>query len=92
MILDVVSKGKYVKFLNAGYSDSGKTHIWEVSTTNNTHDSLGRIRYHGPWRCYAFYPFKETLYEKRCLRDIAQFLEEQTQALRNSWIKKSEVS
>jgi hypothetical protein len=30
------------------------------------------------WRAYAYYPRTSTLYEKDCLRDIAQFCETET--------------
>jgi len=41
--------------------------------------SLGEVRWFGRWRCYAFYPFAGTIYERKCLRDIADFCEKETQ-------------
>jgi hypothetical protein len=77
-LLEVVEKGKYIQFVDAGYSASGKTKIWDVATIEDQEDLLGEIRWFGSWRCYAFYPYDKTVFEKTCLRDIANFCEKQT--------------
>lgn len=41
---------------------------------------LGGIRWYGPWRGYAFFPLNGTVFEWRCLRDIATFCEAETAA------------
>ena len=35
---------------------------------------LGEIKWYASWRRYAFYPKENTIHERDCLRDIAQFL------------------
>jgi hypothetical protein len=45
---------------------------------------LGEVRWFGRWRCYAFYPEPDTLYERQCLRDIADFCEARTREHRES--------
>lgn len=37
---------------------------------------IGRIQWYGPFRSYAFFPGVSTVYEKDCLRDIAECIEE----------------
>jgi hypothetical protein len=37
--------------------------------------SLGEIAWHGAWRQYAFFPWMQTLFNRDCLRDIAEFLD-----------------
>ena len=64
----------YVDFLCE--SKSGKTNIYQV-ISNGIH--LGDIKWYASWRRYAFYPNEETVYEKDCLRDIANFLAMATQ-------------
>jgi hypothetical protein len=39
---------------------------------------LGEVKWFGKWRCYAYFPLNDTLYEKQCLRDIAAFCERRT--------------
>jgi len=39
---------------------------------------LGDIKWYGAWWCYVFEPDGQTIYEKKCLRDIAQFLDDLT--------------
>ena len=39
---------------------------------------LGGIKWWGGWRKYCFFPEQATIFEKDCLRDIADFCEAQT--------------
>lgn len=66
-------------------SKGKKTRCWEVYTREDSPkdpggmpDYLGVIQWYGPWRGYAFYPEASTLYEHKCLRDIAEFVERVT--------------
>jgi hypothetical protein len=59
-----------------------KTRRWAVLTQEGA--PLGAVRWFSRWRCYAFYPEPGTIYERQCLRDLADFCEEQTQMHRNS--------
>lgn len=68
---------KYIEFIHLDVSDSGKTDIWGVRTKEGA-ESLGVVSWFGRWRCYAFTPSENTVFEKRCLRDIANFCEEIT--------------
>ena len=73
---------KYIKFDFRGLSQSGLTKIWEVKTNDDLQELLGWVKWLGVWRCYAFFPCcsvgEEEAFEKRCLRDLADFCEEQT--------------
>lgn len=55
-----------------------KTLTWRVLTAERRPLILGEIKWYSQWRCYAFFPTTGTLYEKRCLRDIANFCEKAT--------------
>jgi hypothetical protein len=69
----------YITFIPA--PPNPKTKVWYVATA--TQDSyLGKIAWFGRWRCYSFFPNQGTIFEKTCLRDIADFCEEQTKAQR----------
>jgi len=68
-------------------SDSGKTKIWKVMEPGGEYE-IGYIKWHGPWRCYVFEPLGYTIYEKNCLRAIANFCEHQNKETRSSWRKK----
>lgn len=65
---------KWLKFEHTRNSKSGKTKIWEVLTTYDN-SLLGIISWFGRWRKYSFYPAPNTVFEKDCLRDIADFEE-----------------
>ena len=70
--------GKYIQFVEDDLPKL-KTRRWRVeSIFDALRSNLGYVKWFGRWRCYAFFPFRESIFEKQCLRDIAQFCEEQT--------------
>lgn len=68
---------KWLEFLMVGATPSGKTLVWEVRALNGG-ARLGHVSWFGRWRCYAFWPDPRTIYERECLRDIADFCERET--------------
>lgn len=62
-------------------SPSGKTKVWEVTTADKQY-ILGYIKWFGSWRKYAFHPQPNTVFEHKCLTDIAAFCEEQSKQKR----------
>lgn len=92
-----MTEPKYIRFLDRGLTPSGKTRVWHVATRSQDkpdtqiEDYLGEIRWFGRWRCYTFYPYDQTVYEKQCLRDIANFCEEQTNLHKTQMVKNADV-
>lgn len=81
-------EGKFIRFKWFMASKSGKTHIWDVLAKDGS-GKLGEVRWNGAWRCYSFFvnldlmrvfvsEGQELIFEKVCLRDIANFCEEMT--------------
>jgi len=60
--------------------DTGKTLVWSVEAKEGG-AKLGEVRWFGRWRGYAFFPL-DAIFEHKCLRDIADFVEMQTKAHR----------
>ncbi len=57
--------------------DKGRRTLrWRVGSVDG--GLLGFVEWHSPWRCYSFFPQAETLYEKTCLRDLADWCEKAT--------------
>lgn len=54
-----------------------KTRRWQVRASDGGW-ILGIIKWYGPWRKYAFFPETNTIYEEDCLRQIAQFVVNET--------------
>jgi hypothetical protein len=61
-----------------------KTKRFELYAKEGTGALLGCVRWYGAWRCYSFFPEPSTLFERTCLREIADFLEDLTKAHRGS--------
>lgn len=82
-------KNSFIRFVFAGLSKSGKTSTWAVTDADEMYQ-LGMIKWYGHWRGYAFFPEegRETLYEQKCLREIATFIESATRLTRRGWRKK----
>lgn len=72
---------KWIDFEFMG--STGKTKCWQVVTKDRTH-SLGSVHWFGRWMQYAFFPIADTVYERQCLRDIADFCERETKAHREA--------
>ncbi len=61
----------------------GKTLVWEVRTNDSEKKErsgmfLGEVKWFGRWRRYSFFPYVDTIYEQKCLREIASFIESRT--------------
>lgn len=78
---------KYVKFVFARKSPTGKTNIWDVVNKENQ-VLLGEISFWGGWHSYVFSPKVDMIFEKQCLRDIADFCEAQTKFQRSPVVNK----
>ena len=69
----------YILMVQIG--DTGKTKVWAVEAKEDG-AKLGEVRWFGRWRGYAFFPIN-AIFEHRCLRDIADFVEGQTKEHRS---------
>lgn len=56
-----------------------KTDTWAVLSQHDG-SKLGRIIFWAAWRKYVFQPWAERLFDPGCLREIADFMERETQA------------
>jgi hypothetical protein len=79
-----MSEPKWIRFVLSDYRRNPnrvyKTKVWRVDSKDGV--ELGYIEWYSRWRCYTFTPLADTVYEKRCLRDIADFCEQETKSYR----------
>lgn len=68
---------KWIEFRLVQRYPERRTDQWEVITTSSC-ETVGLVKWFGRWRAYAFFPNPETVYERQCLRDIADFCEKET--------------
>ena len=66
----------YLTIIKAGLSESGRTRIWSILSDEGV--TIGSVSWFGRWRCYAFFPCMGTVFERHCLRDLADFCEQET--------------
>lgn len=68
-------------------SSSGKTSVWSLYPRKDKPGDfegeyagalLGRVKWYGQWRKYAFFPEPGTLFEPDCLHSIAEFCADKT--------------
>jgi hypothetical protein len=74
---DIPRHGEFIDFVALGHLPTGKMPRFRVVTVEGK-EGLGDIKWYGAWWCYVFEPDGQTIYEKKCLRDIAQFLDDLT--------------
>jgi hypothetical protein len=86
---DETRMSKWIQFVDRGIPTGKKTRIWTVHPFDGVNSNLGEVRWYSPWRQYAFYPTSLSLFEKECLRDIADFCESKTQDHRKSVIREN---
>jgi len=54
------------------FEQASKT-AWRC-VNNRSHDSLGLVRYYGPWKQWIYMPEHQTIYSAGCLADIQAFI------------------
>lgn len=76
-------KAKWIKFRIS--ANTGKTLVWDVLTVEGD-EFLGTIKWFGRWRTYAYHTLTDNgsvVLEPTCLRDIAQFIEDEMNKRKN---------
>jgi hypothetical protein len=66
-------EGKWIRFVED--TPKARTLTWRV-VANDGNVLLGMIGWFGSWRGYAFFPLPDRVFERTCLRDIADFIEQ----------------
>ena len=67
-----MSKKKYIEFKLL--EKKPKTSIYSVVNLKSK-TSLGTIEWYGAWRQYCFFPIPHTVFNKDCLDDIKEFIQ-----------------
>ena len=62
---------QYIKF--ELLRDLPKTKVYSVVNIKSNY-SLGVIKWYSSWRQYCFFPAKETIFNKDCMKDIIDFI------------------
>ena len=52
-----------------------KTTVWSCINNSGGYE-LGEVKWNTGWRQYTYYPLTEAVYSSRCLKDIADFIEQ----------------
>ena len=60
-----------------------KTKRWVVLPNDGGY-ALGSIGFYPRWRKYCYFAARSTIFEQDCLRDIADFIEDQTKEHRQA--------
>ncbi len=81
------TKYKYIHFEETP-NPNKKTSVWYCLNTKSNYD-LGLVRWYGAWRQYTFEPSETTVFNKGCLDDISDFLDQLNKAQRGKWKSKN---
>ena len=63
---------------------SAKDVVTEVDLGVPRGTVVGRVKWHGAWRRYGFFPEPNTVWDHECLRTVALFCEEKTKERRRT--------
>lgn len=65
--------------LSEGHTMFAEMETGEWSVNAKSGDALlGYVRWYQEWKRYVFHPKEDTLFDKECLMDIAQFIHTET--------------
>jgi hypothetical protein len=81
----------WIKFVEVNMRDNRKTCVWAVLTADGKHN-LGHVSWYAPWRKYTFAPNPMTVFEWVCLRDIAEFCQDNTACHKNKLKQDKEIA
>jgi hypothetical protein len=90
-IADSLTEGKYIDFRLHGLSATGKTKTWVVQNRENG-TVLGRINWFGRWRKYVFEPYPDMIFEETCMRNISQFIQQETTYVRKAAVARRKAA
>ena len=68
----------YMDFILGKQIKGKKTDVWKVVSVQGSCE-LGIVAWHPHWRRYVFWPSQGTIFDAACLKDLAYFLEKQTE-------------
>jgi hypothetical protein len=69
----------------AGEAQFGRKTL-KYCVTNEPGETLGEVKWHGAWRAYCFFPAAGALFDRACLRELADFCERATDDQRALWV------
>lgn len=72
---------KWIDFVYSGQSKSGKTEVWDVMSKRHGF-RLGTITWSGRWRCYVLNPDAKMMFDKTCMNDVIDKLDELNKKVR----------
>jgi hypothetical protein len=55
------------------FHDTGKTKQFLVASNNI---DLAELKWYAPWRRYCLFPFVQTIWDKNCLQEVQQKIDE----------------
>lgn len=69
---------KYLEFAQVD-TPGRKTEVWSVESKTQG-SVLGTIAWYNRWRQYCFFPSDNVLFNRSCLRDIVNFIDQRMEA------------
>jgi len=77
---------KWIEFEYYVPKPGQKTSLWVIKTRPRVPGcglAIGLVKWHPAWRKYAFFPVVDTVWEEDCLKEVAEFVEEETRKHKN---------
>lgn len=70
----------YLLFRDDGPVARGRKTRRFAAISRQNRRQLGFVKWYAQWRQYTFFPFAATVFDKKCLRELAEFCEDRTNA------------
>ena len=72
---EIIKETKYLRFTKLERPSDKKTDIVIIDSISGGY-TLGRIKWFPRWRQYCFFPEGETVWNKTCMEDVYEVIEE----------------
>jgi hypothetical protein len=75
--MNEIFRSKYLKVTEMRMDAKRTTMRYSVCAVDGS-GQMGTIKWYSPWHGYCFFPFGETVFDKGCLRQVADWCHELT--------------
>lgn len=72
---EIIKETKYLRFTKLERPPDKKTDIVTISSISGDY-LLGRIAWFPRWRQYCFYPYNDTVWNKGCMENVYEVIEQ----------------
>lgn len=68
----MITEGQWINFQEFPPSSGRKLSIFSILTKQGI--SIGEVKWYGNWRQYCFFPDEDSIYDRKCMMEVINFI------------------